>query len=64
MTEQATLLLQKALSLSPEERADLASSLIDSLDPIAEEGVAKPGIKRLPDAFLILTPGGQNRCVG
>lgn len=41
MTEQATHLLQKALSLSPEERADLASSLIDSLDPIAEEGVAQ-----------------------
>jgi putative addiction module component (TIGR02574 family) len=41
MTEQATRLLQKALSLSPEERADLASSLIDSLDPIAEEGVAQ-----------------------
>ena len=41
MTEQATRLLQKALSLSPEERADLASSLIDSLDPIVEEGVAQ-----------------------
>ena len=33
MTQQAMDLLQKALSLSQEERADLACSLIDSLDP-------------------------------
>jgi putative addiction module component (TIGR02574 family) len=38
MTEQATELLQKALSLSEEERADLACSLIDSLDATADEG--------------------------
>ena len=33
MTQQAVDLLKKALSLSEEERADLACSLIDSLDP-------------------------------
>jgi putative addiction module component (TIGR02574 family) len=38
MTERATELMQKALSLSEEERADLACSLIDSLDATVEEG--------------------------
>ena len=37
MTRQASELLQKALSLSDEERAELAGSLIDSLDPAVEE---------------------------
>jgi putative addiction module component (TIGR02574 family) len=32
MTQQASELLQKALSLSEEERAELAGSLIESLD--------------------------------
>jgi putative addiction module component (TIGR02574 family) len=40
MTEQASSLLQKALTLSEEERADLACSLIDSLDPTVDEGAA------------------------
>jgi putative addiction module component (TIGR02574 family) len=40
MTEQASHLLQKALALSAKERADLASSLIDSLDPTVDEGVS------------------------
>jgi putative addiction module component (TIGR02574 family) len=39
VTEQACNLLQKALTLSEEERADLACSLIDSLDPTVDEGV-------------------------
>lgn len=39
MTRQANDLLQKALSLSEEERADLACSLIDSLDPVRDSGV-------------------------
>ena len=38
MTEKTSKLLQTALTLSEEERADLASSLIDSLDATAEEG--------------------------
>ena len=39
MTERAAELMQKALSLSEEERADLACSLIDSLDATVDEGV-------------------------
>lgn len=38
MTRQALDLLQRALSLSEEERADLACSLIDSLDSAVDEG--------------------------
>lgn len=38
MTRQGLNLLQKALSLSDKERAELVSSLIDSLDSIADEG--------------------------
>lgn len=37
MTQQASELLQRALSLSEEERAELAGSLIESLDPAADE---------------------------
>ena len=39
MTQQALDLLQKALSLSEEERADLACSLMESLDEKVEQGV-------------------------
>jgi putative addiction module component (TIGR02574 family) len=38
MTQQALDLLQRALSLSEEERAELASSLLDSLDATVDEG--------------------------
>ena len=41
MTEQGSHLLQKALSLSEEERAELACSLIDSLDPVVDEGATR-----------------------
>src|SRR5271165_3859873 len=37
MSEEATALLKKALTLPVEERADLASSLIDSLDTTCDE---------------------------
>jgi putative addiction module component (TIGR02574 family) len=37
MTQQASELLQKALSLSEKERAELAGSLIESLDSTADE---------------------------
>ena len=40
MTEQASNLLQKALTLTDEEHADLASSLIDSLDPTVDDRAA------------------------
>jgi putative addiction module component (TIGR02574 family) len=39
MSEEATALLRKALSLPLEERAELASSLIDSLDPAENQDV-------------------------
>jgi putative addiction module component (TIGR02574 family) len=37
MTQQASELLQKALSLSDEERAELAGSLIESLDATVDQ---------------------------
>jgi putative addiction module component (TIGR02574 family) len=37
MTQQVSELLQKALSLSEEERAELAGSLIESLDAAVDE---------------------------
>jgi len=37
MTQQASELLQKALSLSEEERTELAGSLIESLDATVDE---------------------------
>ena len=39
MSEEATALLKKALTLPVEERAELASSLIDSLDSATDEDV-------------------------
>jgi putative addiction module component (TIGR02574 family) len=38
MKQEAHDLLEKALSLSERERADLACSLIDSLDPSVDQG--------------------------
>jgi Putative addiction module component len=38
MTDRAAQFLQQALSLSEEERAELACSLIDSLDATVDEG--------------------------
>jgi putative addiction module component (TIGR02574 family) len=37
MTQQASELLQKSLSLSKQERAELAGSLIESLDTTVDE---------------------------
>jgi putative addiction module component (TIGR02574 family) len=37
MTQQASELLQKALSLSEEERAELAGSLLESLDATVDQ---------------------------
>jgi len=39
MSPEIEELLKKAMSLAPEARADLASSLIDSLDPTVDEDV-------------------------
>lgn len=40
MTQEATELLKKALSLSVEERVELANSLFESLDAIDEDPAA------------------------
>ena len=39
MTQEATELLHKALALPEKERAELAGTLIDSLDPAIDENV-------------------------
>ena len=39
MREAASEILKKALTLTADERAEMASSLIESLDPIADEEV-------------------------
>jgi putative addiction module component (TIGR02574 family) len=39
MTQEAAELLRRALALPAEERADLASTLIDSLDATVDENV-------------------------
>jgi putative addiction module component (TIGR02574 family) len=39
MTQEAAELLKRALALPAEERADLASTLIDSLDATVDENV-------------------------
>jgi len=41
MTEEATKLLKKALTLPVAERAELAGSLIESLDNTEDESVAE-----------------------
>jgi putative addiction module component (TIGR02574 family) len=40
VTEKTSNLLQQALALSEKERADLACSLMDSLDPTVDEDAA------------------------
>jgi putative addiction module component (TIGR02574 family) len=51
MPQQASELLQKALSLSAEERAELACSLIESLDekvdPCAQEALDQEIARRI-----------------
>ena len=41
MSNEAIELLKRAMTLSAEERAELASSLIDSLDSGVDEGAAQ-----------------------
>ena len=53
MTARAKRVLEEALDLSPEERADLAATLLDSLqegeDPDAEEAWAEEIARRLDE---------------
>ena len=60
MTEQASNLLQKALSLSEEERADLACSLLNSLDPTVDEGAAGAWDKEIARRISDLDSGQAN----
>ena len=39
MTQESFALLQKALALPEKERAEMASTLIDSLDPVVDENL-------------------------
>jgi len=57
MTEQASTLLQKALSLSVEERADLDCSLIDSLDATVDEGASVAWDKEIAQRACDLNSG-------
>ena len=60
MTEQASNLLQKALSLSEEERADLACSLLNSLDPNVDEDAASAWDKEIARHISDLGSGQTN----
>jgi hypothetical protein len=54
MTHEADELLKKALTLPPAERAELAGSLIESLDEV-DEGSLQLGMKRLRGGSKNLT---------
>jgi hypothetical protein len=58
MTQQASELLQKALSLSEEERAELAGSLIESLDAGVDEAAVY--FRNVSDSNAALTLFGHD----
>jgi hypothetical protein len=62
--KQASELLQKALSLSEEERAELAGSLIESLDATVDEAAEAAWIRRFPAASRIWTPVSEDCPMG
>jgi len=57
MATSATELLKQALELKPEERAELASLLIESLDEPAEEGVEAAWVKEIEHRMAELDSG-------
>jgi putative addiction module component (TIGR02574 family) len=57
MTEQTSHLLQKALTLSEAERADLACSLIDSLDATVDEDAMSAWDKEIAQRVSELDSG-------
>jgi len=61
MTQNVAELLNKALTLPVAERAELAGSLIESLDRTEDESVERPGTKRSVAGWQILTQAGFNR---
>src|ERR1700680_637901 len=60
MTQEAAELLTKTLSLPASERADLAGSLIESLDDTQDEWLKRPGTKA-PAAWPTRTPAATSR---
>jgi putative addiction module component (TIGR02574 family) len=58
MTEQAANLLQKAFSLSEEERAEFVCSLIDSLDTTADAGAEEAWNEEIRRRIGDLDSGG------
>jgi putative addiction module component (TIGR02574 family) len=57
MTQQVHDLLEKALSLSEQERADLACSLIESLDPSVDPGAEDAWNKEIARRLADLDSG-------
>jgi putative addiction module component (TIGR02574 family) len=57
MATSATELLKQALELKEEERAELASLLIESLDEPAEEGVEAAWVKEIERRMAELDSG-------
>lgn len=57
MSEEATILLKKALTLPVKERAELASSLIDSLDSSIGEDVELAWQKEIARRIEALNSG-------
>jgi putative addiction module component (TIGR02574 family) len=57
MTQQARDLLEKALSLSERERADLACSLLNSLDPSIDQGAEDAWNEEVARRIADLDPG-------
>ena len=57
MTQQALELLQKALTLSEEERTALVRSLIESLDEVADQGAERAWDEEISQRIADLDSG-------
>ena len=60
MVTSATDILKQAVELKEEERAELASLLIESLDEPAEEGVAAAWVVKIERRMADLDSGSAN----
>ena len=60
MTQDATELLKRALALSPEERAELAGSLLESLPMTIPRRWKLRGTRKSPAALKIWIPAKLN----
>src|SRR6266403_3584720 len=61
MTQEAGELLKKALALPVSERADLAGSLIESLDDTQANPLQRPGTRKSRAAWSTSTPARSSR---